>query len=143
MTGVGIFALAGIVIRNGILMIEFIDELRARGMTVEDAISEGASTRITPVILTASAAILGLIPLAIGVNIDFNGLFSSLEPHFFLGGDNVAFWGPLAWTMIFGLIVATILTLMVVPSMYTIYLRVKRAFGMESKGEKAHSGDML
>jgi len=133
MTGVGIFAVAGIVIRNGILMIEFIDELRARGMPVEDAISEGAATRITPVILTASAAILGLIPLAIGVNIDFNSLLSSFEPNFFLGGDNVAFWGPLAWTMIFGLIVATILTLMVVPSMYTIYLRVKRAFGMETK----------
>ncbi|MEZ5173584.1 MAG: efflux RND transporter permease subunit [Bacteroidia bacterium] len=143
MTGVGIFALAGIVIRNGILMIEFIDELRARGLNDLDAISDGAATRITPVILTASAAILGLIPLAIGVNIDFNELFVSLEPHFFLGGDNVAFWGPLAWTMIFGLIVATFLTLMVVPSMYTIYLRVKHRFGMDGRGEKAHDGGML
>jgi multidrug efflux pump len=143
MTGVGIFALAGIVIRNGILLIEFIDELRARGLPAEQAIAEGGSTRITPVILTASAAILGLIPLAIGVNIDFNGLLSHLEPHFFLGGDNVAFWGPLAWTMIYGLIVATFLTLMVVPAMYMIYLRVKKRFGMEDRGEKVHDGTIV
>ncbi len=143
MTGVGIFALAGIVIRNGILLIEFIDELRARGLGIEEAISEGGSTRITPVILTASAAILGLIPLAIGVNIDFDGLLANAEPHFFLGGDNVAFWGPLAWTMIYGLIVATFLTLIVVPAMYIVYLRAKKRFGREGKGEKVHSGNML
>jgi multidrug efflux pump subunit AcrB len=129
MTGVGIFSLAGIVIRNGILLIEFIDELRGRGLEAEEAIAVGGSTRITPVILTASAAILGLIPLAIGVNIDFEGLFARLEPHFFLGGDNVAFWGPLAWTMIYGLIVATFLTLIVVPAMYILYLKAKRRFG--------------
>jgi multidrug efflux pump subunit AcrB len=129
MTGVGIFSLAGIVIRNGILLIEFIDELRGRGLEAEEAIAVGGSTRITPVILTASAAILGLIPLAIGVNIDFEGLFARLEPHFFLGGDNVAFWGPLAWTMIYGLIVATFLTLIVVPAMYILYLKAKRHFG--------------
>ena len=143
MTGVGIFALAGIVIRNGILLIEFIDELRARGLSPEEAIAEGGSTRMTPVVLTASAAILGLIPLAIGVNIDFNGLFAHLEPHFFLGGDNVAFWGPLAWTMIYGLIIATFLTLMIVPAMYLIYLKVKKRFGMEGSGEKPHDGTML
>jgi multidrug efflux pump subunit AcrB len=129
MTGVGIFSLAGIVIRNGILLIEFIDELRGRGLDVEEAIAVGGSTRITPVILTASAAILGLIPLAIGVNLDFEGLLARLEPHFFLGGDNVAFWGPLAWTMIYGLIVATFLTLIVVPAMYILYLKAKNRFG--------------
>jgi multidrug efflux pump subunit AcrB len=143
MTGVGIFALAGIVIRNGILLIEFIDELRARGMSPEEAIAEGGSTRMTPVVLTASAAILGLIPLAIGVNLDFNELFAHFEPHFFLGGDNVAFWGPLAWTMIYGLIVATFLTLMIVPAMYLLYLRVKKRFGMEKSGEKEHEGTLL
>lgn len=143
MTGVGIFALAGIVIRNGILLIEFIDELRARGMSPEEAIAEGGSTRMTPVVLTASAAILGLIPLAIGVNLDFNELFAHFEPHFFLGGDNVAFWGPLAWTMIYGLIVATFLTLMIVPAMYLLYLRVKKRFGMEKSGEKEHEGTIL
>lgn len=136
MTGVGIFSLAGIVIRNGILLMEFIDELRARGLEVTEAIAEGGATRITPVILTASAAILGLIPLAIGVNIDFEGLFARLEPHFFLGGDNVAFWGPLAWTMIFGLIVATFLTLVVVPAMYLLYLKVKMRLRPE-KGNTA------
>jgi len=143
MTGVGIFALAGIVIRNGILLIEFIDELRARGMSAEEAIAEGGSTRMTPVVLTASAAILGLIPLAIGVNLDFNELFAHFEPHFFLGGDNVAFWGPLAWTMIYGLIVATFLTLMIVPAMYLLYLRVKKRLGMEKSGEKEHDGTLV
>lgn len=132
MTGVGIFALAGIVIRNGILLLEFIDELRARGYDENEAIAEGGSTRITPVVLTASAAILGLIPLAIGVNLDFEGLFASLEPKFFLGGDNVAFWGPLAWTMIYGLIIATFLTLVVVPAMYTLYLKLKRRIGRKA-----------
>lgn len=138
MTGVGIFSLAGIVIRNGILLIEFIDELRDRGFEVEDAIAIGGSTRITPVILTASAAILGLIPLAIGVNLDFEGLLARLEPHFFLGGDNVAFWGPLAWTMIYGLIVATFLTLIVVPAMYILYLKAKKRFGRKQEIADAH-----
>lgn len=125
MTGVGFFALAGIVIRNGILLIEFIDELRARGLSVEEAIVEGGVTRITPVLLTAMAAILGLIPLAIGLNINFETLFSEFNPQFYLGGDNVSFWGPLAWTMIYGLVVATFLTLLVVPSIYMLGVRVK------------------
>lgn len=125
MTGVGFFALAGIVIRNGILLIEFIDELRARGLSVEEAIVEGGVTRITPVLLTAMAAILGLIPLAIGLNINFETLFAEFNPHFYLGGDNVSFWGPLAWTMIYGLVVATFLTLLVVPSIYMLGVRVK------------------
>lgn len=128
MTGVGVFALAGIVIRNGILLIEFIEELKLRGIENDTAVVEGGATRMTPVILTASAAILGLIPLAIGLNIHFDSLFQELDPKFFLGGDNVAFWGPLAWTMIFGLIVATFLTLIVLPSMYTLYSRAKNSF---------------
>jgi multidrug efflux pump subunit AcrB len=120
MTGVGFFALSGIVIRNGILLIEFIDELRQRGYEVREAVIEGGATRMTPVILTAMSAILGLIPLAVGLNIDFETLFTHFNPHLYLGGDNVAFWGPLAWTMIFGLIGATFLTLLVVPSMYML-----------------------
>jgi multidrug efflux pump len=120
MTGVGFFALSGIVIRNGILLIEFIDELRQRGYSVQEAVIEGGAIRMTPVILTAMSAVLGLIPLAIGLNIDFEALFSHFNPHLYLGGDNVAFWGPLAWTMIFGLIGATFLTLLVVPSMYIL-----------------------
>lgn len=128
MTGVGVFALAGIVIRNGILLIEFIDELRERGMEVSEAVIEGGATRMTPVILTAAAAILGLVPLAIGLNMDFATLFSELNPHFYLGGDNVVFWGPLAWTMIYGLIMATFLTLLVVPTMYMLGYKTRERF---------------
>lgn len=128
MTGVGMFALAGIVIRNGILIIEFIDQQREAGVPVRDAVIEGGRTRMTPVILTAMAAILGLLPLAIGFNIDFPGLFASFEPDIHIGGDNVAFWGPLAWTIIFGLIVATFLTLLVVPSMYLFAYQTKHWF---------------
>lgn len=128
MSGVGIFALAGIVIRNGILLIEFTDELRERGMAVEEAVVEGGATRMTPVILTAFAAILGLIPLAIGLNMDFVTLFSELNAHFYVGGDNVKFWGPLAWTMIFGLLMATFLTLLVVPTMYMLGYKTRGWF---------------
>lgn len=128
MSGVGIFALAGIVIRNGILLIEFIDELRERGESVEDAVVDGGATRMTPVILTASAAILGLIPLAIGLNIDFATLFSHFDAKFYLGGDNVMFWGPLSWTMIYGLVVATFLTLLVVPTMYMLGYKTRARF---------------
>lgn len=138
MTGVGIFALSGIVIRNGILLIEFIDELRHRGESIHEAVVDGGATRLTPVILTAVSAILGLIPLAIGLNIDFAGLFTHFDPHFHLGGDNVAFWGPLAWTMIFGLVVATFLTLLVVPTMYMLAYKTKhKVLGWFNKGANA------
>ncbi|MBP6172299.1 MAG: efflux RND transporter permease subunit [Saprospiraceae bacterium] len=120
MTGVGIFALAGIVVRNGILLLEFIDELRLRGMEVSEAVVEGGATRLTPVILTAISAILGLIPLAVGLNMDFGTLLTEFDAKFYLGGDNVVFWGPLAWTIIFGLIVSTFLTLLIVPTMYML-----------------------
>lgn len=125
MTGVGIIALAGIVVKNGIIMIEFIDELRGRGYETNRAIIEAAAIRLTPVILTAAAAILGLIPLALGMNINFTTLFTHLDPEFFLGGDSVVFWGPLAWTIIFGLSFSTFLTLLVVPAMYTIVERLR------------------
>ncbi len=125
MSGVGILALAGIVVKNGIILIEFIDELKARGMRTRQAIIEGGVTRMTPVLLTALAAILGLIPLAVGVNMNFGGLFTSFNPNFYLGGESVVFWGPLAWTIIYGLIVATFLTLIVAPSMYLIRYRLK------------------
>lgn len=120
MTGVGIIALAGIVVRNGILLVEFTEILLKQGMPLKEAIIEAGRTRMTPVILTASATILGLVPLAVGLNIDFISLFSELNPHIFFGGDNVAFWGPLSWTMIFGLSFATILTLVLVPAMLYI-----------------------
>jgi len=81
---------------------------------------------MTPVILTAIAAVLGLIPLAVGLNINFETLFTKLNPNIFFGGDSVVFWGPLSWTMIFGLIFATVLTLLLIPSMYLITERLKR-----------------
>jgi len=123
MTGVGIMALAGIVVRNGIVLVEFTDLLVKQGASIHDAVVEAGKTRMTPVLLTAIAAILGLIPLAVGLNIDFATLFSEGNPHIFFGGDNVAFWGPLAWTMVFGLIFATFLTLILVPVMYAMNKR--------------------
>jgi multidrug efflux pump len=126
MTGIGIVALAGIVVRNGILLIEFAEMARGQGMGLWDATVEAGRTRMTPVILTATAAILGLIPLAVGLNIDFETLFASGDPHLYFGGDSVIFWGPLSWTMIFGLGFATFLTLLLVPAMYLISERLKR-----------------
>jgi multidrug efflux pump subunit AcrB len=137
MTGVGIIALAGVVVRNGILLVEFTDMLIAQGASLHDAVVEAARTRMTPVLLTASAAILGLIPLAVGFNIDFAGLFTSFKPHIYFGGDNVAFWGPLSWTMIFGLGFATIITLILVPCMYIIRVRLKDRISGDKEKIKA------
>ncbi len=120
MTGMGVVALAGIVVRNGILLVEFTDVLIEKGYKPRKAIIQAGKARITPVILTATATILGLIPLAIGFNIDFVGLLTSFEPHIHFGGDNVAFFGPLGWTIIFGLTIATFLTLLLIPAMYFI-----------------------
>jgi multidrug efflux pump subunit AcrB len=125
MTGLGIVALGGIVVRNGILIVEFIDTLKERGMKTREAIVQAGKTRITPVILTATATILGLVPLAIGFNLNFETLFTELNPHIHIGGDNVMFWGPLSWTIIFGLSFATFLTLLFVPAMYIIAYEMK------------------
>ncbi|MDP3468116.1 MAG: efflux RND transporter permease subunit [Daejeonella sp.] len=120
MSGVGIIALAGIVVRNGILLVEFTDLMIEQGMDVKDAIIEAGRTRMTPVLLTATATMLGLIPLAVGLNMDFVTLFTEFDANLYFGGDNVAFWGPLSWTMIFGLGFATFLTLILVPCMLLI-----------------------
>lgn len=118
MSMVGIVALSGIVVRNGILLVEYTDMLRNQGQPTRDAIVEAGRIRMTPVLLTATAAILGLLPLAVGFNIDFYSLFSSGDPKIFFGGDSVAFWGPLSWTIIFGLSFATFITLIILPVMY-------------------------
>lgn len=120
MTGLGIVALAGIVVRNGILLVEFADLMVSQGMEVREAVIEAGLTRMTPVLLTATATMLGLVPLAVGLNIDFVTMFTELHPHLYFGGDNVAFWGPLSWTIIFGLSFATFLTLVLVPCMYLV-----------------------
>ncbi len=132
MTMMGIISLAGVVVKNGIVLMDFfvlkLDELIAEkgvethdDLTLEEVkgvIIESGKERLRPVILTATTAILGLIPLAIGLNFDIASFLTTLNPHFSLGGDNVAFWGPLAWTIIFGLSFATFLTLIMVPVMF-------------------------
>jgi multidrug efflux pump subunit AcrB len=125
-TGMGIVGLAGIVVKNGILVIEFAEELRQRGLRTREAVIQAGKTRIIPVLLTALAAIFGLIPLAIGFNIDFVAMFAELNPHIFFGGDSSRFWAPLAWTLIFGLIFAFFMTLFILPGMYLIAERLRR-----------------
>ena len=122
MTGMGIIAVAGIVVKNAIIIIDYTDRVYADFENKRTAVIEAAATRLTPVLLTALSTILGLLPLAIGMNFDFGSLFTSLNPHLYWGGDNAAFWNPLAWTIIFGLTFTTILTLVVVPAMYTIFI---------------------
>jgi multidrug efflux pump len=128
MTGLGVVALGGIVVRNGILIVEFCDRMKERGLKTRNAVVEAGKTRITPVVLTATATMLGLVPLAIGMNINFVTLFTQLNPHIYFGGDNVAFWGPLAWTIIFGLSFATFLTLVFVPALYYLDYIIRLKF---------------
>jgi multidrug efflux pump subunit AcrB len=120
MTGMGIVALAGIVVRNGILLVEFTDKLRDQGVRTQESIIQAGKIRITPIVLTATATILGLIPLAIGFNINFATLLTDLNPQIHIGGDTRQFFGPLAWTIIFGLSFATVLTLVFIPIMYKL-----------------------
>lgn len=136
MTMVGIISLAGIVVNNGILLIEFIDEMKKRGMPMRKAIVEGGSIRFTPVILTAASTMLGLFPLALGMNIDIYSFFETWDPKInFEGNDNTAFWSPLSWAIIFGLTFSTLLTLLVVPSMYDIqYVFLLKYKYFRSKG---------
>ncbi|MBN2891822.1 MAG: efflux RND transporter permease subunit [Bacteroidales bacterium] len=146
MTGVGIISLAGIVVNNAIVLIDYIDFLKQQRKNELELDSEedlplneiieciviAGKTRLRPVLLTAITTVLGLISLAIGLNIDFGGLLSNLKPEIYLGGDNVGFWGPMAWTVIFGLTFATFMTLVVVPAMYLVGNRVKLKFSKEN-----------
>ena len=121
-TGVGIVALGGIVVRNGIVLVDFTDVLLKQGWKTRKAIIEGGAIRFNPVLLTAASTILGLIPLAIGLNLDFMALLNLQDPHIHIGSDSVAFWGPLAWSIIFGLGFSTFLTLVVVPCLYFVLI---------------------
>ena len=121
MTGVGVISLAGIVVNNAIVLIDYIDVLRKRdGLSTYEALVQGGKTRLRPVLLTAITTALGLVPLAIGLNFDFFGLFSSLSPEFFWGGEQAAWWGPMAVAVIVGILFATFLTLVLVPVMYSL-----------------------
>ena len=138
MTGIGVIALAGIVVRNGILMVEFTEILLKQGMPLKEAIIEAGRTRMTPVLLTASATIMGLVPLAVGMNIDFVKMFTELNPNIFFGGDSVVFWGPLSWTIIFGLSFATFLTLILVPAMLLLTEKFKMRILPNYNPNKSH-----
>lgn len=141
MTGVGIISLAGIVVNNAIVLIDYINLLIKNHMAdhpgknvytmplpdIRYAVIQAGTRRLRPVLLTAITTVLGLVPLAIGFNFNFFTLITESNPHFFIGGDNVAFWGPMAWTVIYGLVFATFLTLVLVPVMYWIsYIMVLR-----------------
>ena len=122
MTGVGVISLAGVVVNNAIVLIDYIDILRRRdGLTPREAIVRGGVTRFRPVILTAITTILGLVPLAIGLNFDFFGLYTDLDPEFYWGGEQAAWWSPMAIAVICGLAFATFLTLLLVPVMYSLF----------------------
>jgi multidrug efflux pump subunit AcrB len=138
-TGVGIISLAGVVVNNAIVLIDYINLVIKRkreeltlgekeNLGVEEtkeAIIQGGATRLRPVLLTAITTVLGLIPLAVGFNFNFFTLITDLDPQIFIGGDNTAIWGPMAWTVIYGLIFATFLTLVVVPVMFYLAYRLK------------------
>ena len=140
MVGIGIISLAGIVVNNAIVLIDYTNLLRKRhreemGMDRDEvlpfnemveSIVEAGKTRFRPVILTAITTILGLVPLALGINIDFYGLLADFNPNIYMGGDSAIFWGPMSWTIIFGLTFATFLTLVIVPVMYLLSDRLNR-----------------
>jgi len=139
MVGIGIISLAGIVVNNAIVLIDYIDLLKNNrreelGLSREDdlplddtidCIKRAGKTRLRPVLLTAITTVLGLLPMAIGMNIDFGGLLTNWSPDLFFGGENADFWGPMAWTVIFGLSFATFLTLVLVPAMYLVGNKIK------------------
>ncbi|MGB3466675.1 MAG: efflux RND transporter permease subunit, partial [Cyclobacteriaceae bacterium] len=153
MTMMGIISLAGIVVNNGVVLLDYtqllIDRRKAELDLTKDQFLpkdevmqltiRGGKARLRPVILTAITTVLGLIPLAIGLNIDFFSLFTEFDPKIYIGGDNVIFWGALAWTVIFGLIVATFLTLVIVPVLFTIVYRIKYKF----KGNQAEVEEIM
>jgi multidrug efflux pump len=121
MTGVGIISLAGIVVNNAIVLIDYVDLLRERdGIPRTESLVQGGMTRFRPVVLTAITTALGLVPLAIGLNLDFMGLFRSLSPDIYWGGVQAAWWAPMAIAVIVGIIFATFLTLIVVPVLYSV-----------------------
>jgi multidrug efflux pump subunit AcrB len=138
-SGVGIISLAGIVVNNAIVLVDYVNLIMSRkakekGLSsvrelsyneIKESLIEGGATRLRPVLLTAITTVLGLVPLAIGFNFNFFTLVTDLDPQIFIGGDNTAMWGPLAWTVIYGLTFATFLTLVVVPVMYWLFIRLR------------------
>ncbi len=153
MTMMGIISLAGIVVNNGVVLLDYTELLISRKKHelqipddtmlpkehIYEAIVRGGVSRLRPVLLTAITTVLGLMPLAIGLNIDFFGLLTDLDPNIYFGGDNVIFWGPLAWTVINGLTFATFLTLIIVPVMYYLVNQVKLWYKGKQERKKKRS----
>ena len=133
MTGLGVISLAGVVVNNAIVLLDYVEQLRERGMAVEDALVKAGMTRFRPVMLTAITTVLGLVPMAMGWSVDFRSLpqafgtaatqgdFSGFGRILLIGGSNSQFWGPMAVSVIFGLAFATVLTLVMVPTLYSIF----------------------
>lgn len=156
-TGVGIISLAGVVVNNAIVLIDYVNLMMKRKREqrkvefdhelsdedVKDAIAKAGAIRLRPVLLTAITTVLGLVPLAIGFNFNFFTFISELDAHIFIGGDNTAIWGPMAWTVIYGLTFATFLTLVVVPVMFWLTFGIKRSiyrtFRRDTSGEVSTS----
>ncbi len=139
MTGIGIVSLAGVVVNNAIVLIDYIDYLKTKrkaalGLNdtdnlpineIKSCIVQAGKTRLRPVLLTAITTVLGLLPMAMGLNIDFVKMFTDFSPNIYFGGDNAAFWSAMSWTVIFGLSFATFLTLVIVPVMYLLGNKLK------------------
>ncbi len=137
MTFIGVISLAGIVVNNNIVLIDYIMQLRESGMEKQSAIVEGGATRLRPVVLTALTTVLGLIPLTFGLNMDFVGLITDLEPSFSFKSANTDFWGPMGTSIISGLTFATFLTLVIVPVMYSVFDSLSIRFALLFKGKDA------
>ncbi|MGD8971815.1 MAG: efflux RND transporter permease subunit [Desulfobacterales bacterium] len=119
MTGIGVISLAGVVVNNAIVLIDYYNQLLAKGIESFDALIRAGSVRFRPVLLTAITTILGLLPMATGVSFDFRKM--ALD----IGGESSQWWGPMAVAVIFGLGFATLLTLIVVPVLCSMAHSVK------------------
>lgn len=138
---IGVISLAGIVVNNNIVLVDYALQLRQRGKTKREAIIESGATRLRPVLLTALTTVLGLIPLTFGINIDFVGLLTRLEPNFQIGSANTQFWGPMGTTIISGLSFATFLTLVIVPTMYSVFDSIAERARRAMRQEETVDGD--
>ena len=146
-SGIGIISFAVFGVKNSIILIDYIDILRERdGMDRKEALVLAGKTRFRPVLLTASTAALGLTSLAIGLNFDFIGLYTNLDPDLFFGGEQAAWWGPMAVAIMSGILLATVLTLILAPVMYSLVddaeVWVKRHFGREKPATAGGSVDL-
>jgi len=143
MTFIGVISLAGIVVNNNIVLIDFTMKLRERGMDKRAAIIEAGATRLRPVILTALTTVIGLVPLTVGLNIDFVGLLTDFAPNFQLGSQNTQFWGPMGISIISGLTFATFLTLVIVPVMYSVFDSISQRFSQTFAVENDEEVDAI